>query len=456
MSTSSATRTVNCPNCMAQYKLRADLQGTLKCKKCNRGFAVGHTSSERQGLRSRDRQDQKTAVKLVVACSVALLLIAGVIALAANSTDGSSPQDDLSNISTRSRGRSGLPTNYERTNFGPEIDSEEVSRQPPAVTRVFVTAMANGDRETIKELFLFDAYFKTADLRLRNGGEKYHGGSEGRQAELRELVVSELLDPFLVEILKKHMVPQLEAGEKGVWKSKQVDTKSASMRISCKDENSKDLLMLDVALALKDGMTASDSVSQDAWGVKKVSLRWMQETIASTGDQKRLRGLGVETRERRETGARKGSKGPVEAPAAVQNAVPGTSGEQGAIIEGNVRTLIDEGTSGPDYFKVQDALKQSQKMAIPFLLNELVERDHRENESDIMAAHKCILVMREITGESFGYAPGKAKMRMQSMAAATPEEREKAVRRWFGWWKYNRTSWTRKKIADDVDEEEDK
>lgn len=455
MSTSSTARAVSCPNCMAQYKLRADFHGTVKCKKCHRGFSVGHTTSERQGLQSRDRHDQKTAVKLVVACSIALLAIAGIIAGLGSKDSGTSPQDPLS-AQNRARGRAGLRTDYPRTDLGPDIDPSEVRRHPPVVTRVFVTAMANGDRETIQELFLFDAYFKIADLRLRNEGDKYHGGSEGRQAELRDLVVSELLDPFLVEVLKKHMVPQMESGQEWVWKVKDIDRQSAGMRILCKDEESKDLLMLDVELALKAGMTAEDAMNQEAWGVKKVSLKWMQETIAATGDQKRFRGLGVETQKKREAVARKGGKGPVEAPPSVQDAVPGTSGEQGAIIEGHVRTLLDEGTSGPDYFKAQDALKQSQKMAIPFLLSELVERDHRESEIDIMAAHKCILVLREITGESFGYAPGKAKMRMQNMAAATPEEREQAIRRWFGWWKYNRTSWKRKKIADDVDEEEDK
>lgn len=455
MSTPQAVRVVNCPKCAAQYKLRADFQGNVKCKKCQRAFHVGHTASERQGQRSRDRHDQKTAVKLVVACSLALLLIAGLIAVAGSTDSGTSVQDG-SRATRRSNRRTELPENYARTDLGKSINPEEVSRHPPVITRDFVTAMANGDRETIKELFLFGAYFKRADLRFRNEEERYHGGSEGRQAELRDLVVTELLDPFLVEVLKKHMVPQMEAGEDWVWKAKEVDRKSAGMRILCKDEENKDLLMLDVELALKEGMTEQDAMTQEAWGVKKVSLKWMQETIAATGDQKRFRGLGVETQKKREAQARAGNKGPAEATPSVQNAVPGTSGEQGAIIEGHVRALIDEGTSGPDYFKAQDALKEAQKMAIPFLLNELVDRDHGENEADIMAAHKCILVLREITGMAFGYAPGKARMRMQSMASATPEERRQAVRRWFGWWKYNRTSWTKKKLADDEGEEEDK
>lgn len=453
MSTSSTTRLVSCPKCMAEYRLRADFQGNVKCKKCQRAFHVGHTSSQRQGQRSRDRHEHKTAIKLIVACSIGLLFVAGIIAATA-STESGSTGGDTSNTRRRPRGRTELPTNYPRTDLGTSVDPAEVSRHPPVVTRQFIAAMANGDRQTVKELFLFDSYFKTADLRFKKGEEQYKDGSEGRQAELRDLVVNELLDPFLVEVLKKHMVPQMEAGEEWVWTSQEVDRQSAGMRVLCKDEERKDLLMLDIELGLKTGMTMTDAVKQDAWGVKKVSLKWMQETIAATGDQKRFRGLGVETQKKREAVARKGSKGPAEAAPSVQEAGAGTSGAQGAVIEGNVRALIDEGTSGPDYFKAQDALKQSQKMAIPFLLNELVERDHGENETDIMAAHKCIMVLREITGESFGYAPGQAKMRMQSMAAATPEERKKAVRRWFGWWKYNRTSWKRKKVTVEPEEED--
>ena len=55
-------------------------------------------------------------------------------------------------------------------------------------------------------------------------------------------------------------------------------------------------------------------------------------------------------------------------------AVSGTTSEEGAIIEGHVRALVDEGTSGRDYFKAQDELKAKGKAAIPFLLNELVDR----------------------------------------------------------------------------------
>ena len=93
---------VNCPKCGTAYKLRADFMGNLKCKKCKRAFNVGQTASERQGQRSRDRDDQKTAVKLVVICSVALLGIAGIIAAAGGVGSGTSVQDGSRQ---RSRGR---------------------------------------------------------------------------------------------------------------------------------------------------------------------------------------------------------------------------------------------------------------------------------------------------------------------------------------------------------------
>ena len=51
-------------------------------------------------------------------------------------------------------------------------------------------------------------------------------------------------------------------------------------------------------------------------------------------------------------------------------------------------------------------------------------------------------------------APARPRSQRQSMAAATPEERKKAVRRWFGWWKYNRTSWKRKKVTVEPEEED--
>jgi len=53
-----------------------------------------------------------------------------------------------------------------------------------------------------------------------------------------------------------------------------------------------------------------------------------------------------------------------------------------------------------------------------------------------------VQALREITGHHFGYEPGAAPMPGMSVATATPEERERAVRRWFGWWKHNKRSFT--------------
>ncbi|HMS18105.1 MAG TPA: hypothetical protein PKA37_14770, partial [Planctomycetota bacterium] len=71
-------------------------------------------------------------------------------------------------------------------------------------------------------------------------------------------------------------------------------------------------------------------------------------------------------------------------------------------------------------------------------------RDHTNDATQIREANMAILLLREITGESFGYAPGQAKGFGQSIVTATPEERVLAVRRWFGWWNTKGRSFVKK------------
>jgi len=427
----------------------------VKCKNCSASFEVGSTNAERRGRQVHAKNEKRTAVRLIVATGVAMLVIGGIIALASKSDDRPSPSPRRS-VEDRARQRAAYTSmrNARPAPREPAVDMSRVRPHPQALLRAFVAAMADGDEDAMKSAFLFDQYFKQTDLRTRDPLQKYANSDEARQAELRAVVIQEMQSPYLVEVLRQHMVPQLASSESWVWEYDHVDTKGADFRIRCRDGDGRPLLSLRIGLNLRTGMTPEDAVRAEAWGVQSVALKWLQETIAATGDTKRFRSLGIETQKRRETVARKGTKkGPVEADPTRQQVVGGTSEADRTAIQGLIRALIDEGTSGPDYFKAQDKLKDHGKRAVPFLLNELLDREHGDNDTDIMVGHKCCQMLREITGQAFGYAPGKAKFAMQNMASATSEERLTAIRRWFGWWRYNGTRWNGKKAVDEPDEE---
>ena len=46
-------------------------------------------------------------------------------------------------------------------------------------------------------------------------------------------------------------------------------------------------------------------------------------------------------------------------------------------------------------------------------------------------------------------------MGMGGMTRATPEERVRAVRRWFGWWKVSGPTWTKKAPSEEEETWED-
>ncbi|MAG33784.1 MAG: hypothetical protein CL908_23130 [Deltaproteobacteria bacterium] len=454
MATTEAVRTINCPKCSASYKLRADYQGNVKCKKCERAFSVGVTHAERRGQHSRDSNDHKTAIKLTVICSVALLLIAGIVYLAGSSDSGVT----AGNRSAKGRRRNAaLPKSYAETHLRANVPT---SQHPPRIADRFLRAMADGDKDGLSELFLFDHYFEWADKHYGNLDENKNGlyavGTAEYQASQRELVLDQLMDAGRSEFLRRDLVPQIDSNEEWVWARKRVEPDYADIQFLCKDSAGQDLFIIYIGVRLKKGMTPQDGGREDAWGVYKVSDQWYQKTLAIAKPEKRLVDIGVGRHYKDVMKARKAAgAGPAEAKAEFQDPVPGTSAGQKDAIEAAVRVLLDEGSSGPDYFRSQAQLKDMGKGAIPFLLNVLLDKDHREDEQDIMTAHKATVILREITGKHFGYAPGKAKMAMQSLATATADERDTAVRRWFGWWKLNKRSW-KGRVDEDEEGEEDK
>ncbi len=95
------------------------------------------------------------------------------------------------------------------------------------------------------------------------------------------------------------------------------------------------------------------------------------------------------------------------------------------------------------------------------ILEKYVVRHQQAETADPRATDKCAReldmreVLRELTGESFGYGPPTAAgiMGGSGLAGATADQRVRAIRRWFGWWIHNKKTWAGRKAS--TDEEED-
>jgi hypothetical protein len=113
--------------------------------------------------------------------------------------------------------------------------------------------------------------------------------------------------------------------------------------------------------------------------------------------------------------------------------LPGTAETQKAEIERHMRDLFD--VQHPAKLSgASQALVTIGKPAIPRLLTELATLDVRKDE-DILRGNAIDRTLAALTDLEMGYDPAS----FQSMGAMPPaQQRQRAVRRWFGWWERNK------------------
>ncbi len=79
------------------------------------------------------------------------------------------------------------------------------------------------------------------------------------------------------------------------------------------------------------------------------------------------------------------------------------------------------------------------KPAIPALLNLIVGREELASSTDQIIVNHVVSVLKDITQEDLGYAPGGIG---GTMEGDIKKENVKALMRWFGWWREHQKSWT--------------
>jgi hypothetical protein len=126
------------------------------------------------------------------------------------------------------------------------------------------------------------------------------------------------------------------------------------------------------------------------------------------------------------------------APIEHQEHLEDTPAELRTQIDSLCRTLTDLSLT-KEISKAKRELAAIGKPAIPSLLNVIVGREELATHQDQMIINNAVSVLKDITQEDLGYAPGGIG---GTMTGDLKKENVEQLMRWFGWWRQNKKSWT--------------
>ncbi len=330
----------------------------------------------------------------------------------------------------------------------------EMSDVPVWLARQFMIALANEDEDKIEELMAWDLLFaKIDDLNNRQPGERYRDlDQEGKQA-LRDKYITKVMDPDFTTIIREYALDSLM--DNTFDSTSDVGIDYGNVDIMVEDSRGRPKLLMQIKSQLKPGKdTVRDAQNRSAWGIVTV-LHQIQGKVNAAGQKVRTRRKNfaddLYAKKKKKKAKKKRHAGPPEADPKLVDWPEGMSAATKSKIESQVADLIQD-----DDFRrareAKDLLMERGKPAIPGLLRALSKLDFEEDKDEVAQAWQIIQTLREITGLNFNFRPMMTRLAlgMGGMTRATPEERLKAVRRWFGWWEKNAKTWKGKKIVDDA------
>ncbi len=125
------------------------------------------------------------------------------------------------------------------------------------------------------------------------------------------------------------------------------------------------------------------------------------------------------------------------APIEKQEFLADTAADVRSKIEGLCAKLTDLSMT-KEISKAKRELGDFGKPAIPGVLNVIVGHEKLETHDDQMIINNAVSVLKDITQEDLGYAPGGIG---GTMMGDIKKENVEALMRWFGWWRDNKTKW---------------
>lgn len=397
---------IACSHCKARFKVNIDTMGqTVKCPKCRRPFKA-------VALHSAPRKAHGTPPIVYAAIAVGALLIA---ALVVRMGKNDAPIDDA----TETKPAAAAPPPKDTAPPPAPVDAAAGMRNA-LITRAqkIVEALRTDDDPMLPQWIDYPRMHAELMTAGEIGGEPWTGLTEPEKYALKETLLARILGEGAVREFSRHAVAQdLEVvrmgqgnGEvKGVLKNPLTDeTREATFRFSTTGGTWK-LFALDRAAPAADG-TGADEVA-DAPTLAPPALNRNPE-----GD--------VET----------------------VPWVDGTSSSMQNQIESAISRLTDPGATTAAG-KARRDLVAVGKAAIPGLLNALVPLDLSQ-EDDLLVAMKVTQTLMDLTGEDHLIVPGS---NTGSLIGEGAKDNEVNRRRWFGWWRDHKATYSGPPRPDDDD-----
>ncbi|MFT7620242.1 MAG: hypothetical protein ACI97A_003899 [Planctomycetota bacterium] len=396
-----------------------------------------------------DKSDNKMAMQVLGACVVGAIVIFGLMSLS-----------DDTPIKKKEPRRAPVEIEGD-TRQAPEEESEV----PIWLAEQFMIALANEDEDAVSKLIAWDLLFaKIEHLNNRSEEEKYVNLDPDAQMTLRDKLLIKILDPDFAQLIRENSLELLNSGN-FIWNTSDVGIDYGNVTMMVQDSRGRDKLLLQVKSQLKKGKdTVKDAKNKEAWGIVDVSNQVMGK-ISPDGAKIRMRNKSITENifKKKRKPRKKSTAGPPEADPKLVDWPEGMGDSTKSKIESEVAALMQT----EDFRKADQgkfSLIDRAKPAITGLLRALSQLDFEEDKDEVAKAFQVVQVLREITGLNFNFRPMATRQGfgMGGMTRATPEERTKAVRRWFGWWEKNGKSWTKKAEViepeswDDLVEDEDK
>ena len=336
-----------------------------------------------------------------------------------------------------------------------QIETGERMRRPTESSVVpiwlaeqFMVALGEEDEEKLVELFDWDQCFaKIDDQNNRAAGERFADMKKKEQDKLRDKLLIKIMDPDYSKIVRDFALDAL-AKNNFSWKNVDINPDWGNVTMEVVDERDRPKLLLLVKTQLREGFDpVNDVANKSAWGIVGVAHELKGKV---TVDGRKIRSRRKDFAEdiyKKPRKKRKKSRslGPPEADPKLVDWLSGSSESA----RGKIEKLCVE-TVQTDNFRTADQARYTLidlgKPAIPGILRAISQFDFEEDTKDVAKTFQLIQALREITGKNFNFRPMATKQGfgMGGMTRATPQERTKAIRRWFGWWQTNKEKWTKR------------
>lgn len=422
---------LKCPRC--SKKLRVEEGVTqLRCPQCNTVLNLGGSTNTGKRAQDRDKNDNTMAFKIMG--GVAVLVIC-IFIISQVSDDKPAPEPKK----TSKAPQYGSGFSLEG---GPVSMDEVSSKVPQQLARSLMLGMAQDDPDAIEPLMLWDELF-TALAKENNWDQerRYESVDDEGKRKMRDAYLLALMDPDYVQIIQERLLSELEDEIDMPFTDAGVDW--CNVRYIIRDKYEDPMLEFIIKAKLLAGRTpAEDGLDPTAWriyAIKHQQHKMIKGKPKKRGKQDFGSKLGKNPKKKRTR--RTGPKGPPQADPKVVVWLKGTSASMQSKINGLIKTTLDD-TNPRAGNQARSDLIDAGKAAIPGILTSLSVMNHADDDAQIMDGWMLVQVLREMTSQHFGYGPQNTSGARGGLTQATPADRLKAVRCWFGWWETKGAAFT--------------